>query len=67
MLQKSWADKDLRDHIIETIEREIGGDGAWSGDIHINARESGTCEIYVCNVHRSSRAEKRSTSPIDTV
>jgi hypothetical protein len=62
-----WADKDLRDHIIAEIERQVGPHGAFSADIHLNARESGTCEVDLRNVHRSSRSEKRSTSTIDTV
>lgn len=66
-LQKIWADMDLRDQLIALLEREVGTTGAWSANIHINARESGTCEVYLDNVHKSSRSEKRSTCPIDTV
>jgi len=66
-VQKVFADKDLRDHIIEQIIEQIGLHGAFSADIRINARESGTYEIYLHNLHASSRSEKRSHGAIDTV
>ena len=47
VIQKIWADKDLRDSIIEQLEEQLDGSPAWSAQIRIDARESGTAKVQV--------------------
>jgi len=57
VIQKIWADKELRDEFIAHVEAAIGAAEAWSGNLHVDVRESGTFEITLqgCAGTRSIR------------
>lgn len=50
VMQKIWADKDLRDELIAQIEAAVGQGAHWAAEIRIYPRDNGGVAVKLANI-----------------